>query len=82
MRKIRKLTPGLLKRIINEEKQKLSKTRKRKKPTSRKKIRESKNSSDLKKIRVIKRKQRLLINEIKKTIKQKKLIKKRLLRRL
>ena len=84
MKKVRRLTPSLLKRIISEEKQKLARSQKRKK-TSRKRIRENKSnssSSDLKKIKAIKRRQKMLINEIKKTIRQKKIIKKRLIRRL
>ena len=82
MRNVRKLTPGLLKRIINEEKQKIARQNKKRKPKSKKVLKERKNAADLKKIKAIKRKQKLLINEIKKTIMQKKLIKKRLLRRL
>ena len=84
MKRVRKLTPRLLKKIINEEKRKLNrlktKRRRRTKLTETKK--RSKTSTDIKKLRILKARQKKLINEFKKTFMQRKKIKKRLIKGL
>jgi len=71
---IRKLTPRLLKRIINEEKRKISNAPK----TNKKK----KKISEVKKLKLMRKKQLALLAEIKRLHLARKKIKKNLLKRL
>ena len=71
---IRKLTPRLLKRIINEEKRKISNVPK----TNKKK----KKISEVKKLKLMRKKQLALLAEIKRLHLARKKIKKNLLKRL
>ena len=81
MKKVRKLTPSILKRIISEEKRKLRSSKsKRKKLTESKK--KTTTASDIKKLKMLKARQRRLINEFKKAFIERKKIKKRLIKGL
>lgn len=72
---IRKLTPRLLKRIINEEKRKLNK-----KPVVKKN--KKRKLSEVKKLKLIRKKQLALLKEVKKLHLARKRIKKNLIKRL
>ena len=76
-KRIRKLTPSILKRIINEEKVKLNK-----KPVRKKVSKKSKSLSEIAKLKLMKKKQIALLNEIKKLHIARKKIKKSLISRL
>jgi len=81
MNRVKKLTPELLKRIINEEKQKLKnaglKSKKRKKISEQKSI-----NSDVVKLKKLKATQVKLVKALKKLHEQRKRLKRNLTRRL
>jgi len=79
-KRIKKLTPTLLKRIIKEEKDKLLKNSGNA-PNKTKQKKSSSRLSEIKKIRLIKNRQRKLIREFKMLNKQRKRLKKSLLAR-
>lgn len=84
-KRIRKLTPLLLKKIINEEKQKLNVVEKKKsksKPKPKPKPKAKKKLSEVAKLRLMKKRQIALFNEIKKIQLARKKIKKALIERL
>tara|TARA_A100001011_G_C14307719_1_gene843984 strand:+ start:1465 stop:1695 length:231 start_codon:yes stop_codon:yes gene_type:complete len=74
-KRIRKLTPNVLKRIIREEKQKIIKESKRKRTPKG-------GASDVKELIRLKKKQALLVLEFKKLFKKRQLLKKKLVKRL
>ena len=80
---IRKLTPSILKRIINEEKKKLAlKKRKDVKSSKKRKSKKINEEKSVKKLKLIKKRQAILLNEIKKLHFARKKIKKQLIKSL
>ena len=77
-RRIKKLTPAMLKRIILEEKRKIAKEQKRRKRrNSRKAV-----SKEIKFLKETKEKQRQLVRDFKKLYRVRQILKKKLIKRL
>lgn len=80
---IRKLTPRILKRIISEEKIKLeSKKRKAKISPKKNKAKKINEEKSVKQLKLMKKRQAILLNEIKKLHLARKKIKKQLIKSL